>query len=249
MKKDQISLELYTVREAAKVDFAGTLAKVAAVGYPAVEFAGLHGMSAEAVRAELDRNNLKGASAHVPYDRFVNEFDTVIAEMRTLGCEYAIIPWIGPEHRSTVAGAKAFAASVGEIGTRVRDAGLGFAYHNHDFEFADLEGTGSRLWDFLFAQEDVNLELDVYWVYYGGADPAALVAEAPERYPLLHFKDMAGSGADRHDAPIGKGGVNFAPLLASSATNTHWYVVEQDNPADAFSDIATSYTGMNALIG
>jgi sugar phosphate isomerase/epimerase len=249
MRADQISLELYTVRDAAKEDFAGTLAKVAQIGYPAVEFAGLHGWSAEEVRAILDQNNLKGASAHVPFTRFVEEFDTVIAEMRTLGCGYAIVPWIGPEHRSTVAAARAFADQVGEIGTKVRNAGLGFAYHNHDFEFADLEGTGSRLWDFLFEKEDVDLELDVYWVFYGGADPAALVAQAPERYPLLHFKDMAGTGADRRDAPVGKGNVDFAPLLKSAEARTLYYVVEQDNPVDAFADIATSYAGMRALVG
>jgi hypothetical protein len=76
-----------------------------------------------------------------------------------------------------------------------------------------------------------------------------LVAEAPERYPLLHFKDMTGSGADRHDAPVGKGNVDFGPLLKSSEARTLYYVVEQDNPADAFADIATSYSGMKQLVG
>jgi len=247
VNKDQISIQLYTAREAAKTDFMGTLAKIAAIGYPAVEFAGLHGHDATKVREQLDKVGLKGASAHVPFARFVDEFDIVMAEMQTLGCEYAVIPWIGPEHRSTVDAARKFADQVGEIGKMVRAAGLGFGYHNHDFEFADIEGTGSRLWDFIFEKEDVDLELDVYWVYYGGADPSKLVAQAPDRYPLLHFKDMQGSGSERRDAPVGKGAIDFGPLLRSSAASTKWYVVEQDNPVDIFADAATSYQGMQAL--
>jgi sugar phosphate isomerase/epimerase len=252
VKKDQISIQLYTVREVASQDFLGTLSKIAEIGYPAVEFAGLHGYSAAEVRAQLDKVGLKAPSAHVPYTRFVNEFDTVIDEMKTLGCDYAIVPWIDPETRAGLANATRFIRSLQEIGTDVQKAGLRFGYHNHDFEFAPLTGgTGTTtMWDLIQTETDpsvVELELDVFWVYYGGADAAALVAQSPERYPLLHFKDMTGTGADRRDAPVGQGEIDFSPLLASSAASTHWYVVEQDNPADAFADVATSLAGMNSL--
>lgn len=252
MKKDQISIQLYTVRHDASADFIGTLSRIAEIGYPAVEFAGLHGIPAADVRAHMDKVGIKSPSAHVPYTRFIDEFDTVISEMKTLGCEYAIVPWIDPETRSGLANATRFIKSLQEIGSEVVKHGLHFGYHNHDFEFAALSGgTGTTtMWDLIMSETDptvVELELDVYWVYYGGADAAALVAQSPERYPLLHFKDMTGSGAERHDAPVGKGEIDFSPLLASSAASTKWYVVEQDNPADPFADVAVSLAGMNGL--
>jgi sugar phosphate isomerase/epimerase len=253
VRNDQISIQLYTVREIAKTDFLGTLSALARIGYPAVEFAGLHGHSADEIRAHMDSIGIKSPSAHVPYTRFVNELDVVIAEMKTLGCEWAIVPWIDVETRTGLANATRFIQSLQEIGTEVRKSGLRFGYHNHDFEFAPLSGGSGKttMWDLILSETDaatVELELDVYWVAYGGADPAALIAQDPSRYPLLHFKDMVGSGNDRHDAPIGTGHMNYVPMLEKAASTTSWYIVEQDNPADPISDAATSFAGMSNLV-
>ena len=95
MNKSQIGLQLYTVREVAKNDFLGVLSKVAAMGYPSVEFAGLHGVDARSVRAHLDSIGLRASSAHVPYQRFLDDTPGVVEEMKTLGCNYAVVPWIG----------------------------------------------------------------------------------------------------------------------------------------------------------
>ncbi len=253
MRSDQISIQMYTVREVAKSDLLGTLSGLAEIGYPAVEFAGLHGHSAADVRAHMDSIGIKSPSAHVPYARFIDELDVVIAEMKTLGCEYAIVPWIDPETRTGLANATRFVQSLQEIGTEVRKSGLRFGYHNHDFEFAPLSGGNgtTTMWDLINSETDpavVELELDVYWVIYGGADPAALIAEQPSRYPLLHFKDMLGTGADRHDTPIGTGHLNYRPMLDTAAATTSWYIVEQDNPANPLADAATSFAGLSKLV-
>jgi sugar phosphate isomerase/epimerase len=108
------------------------------------------------------------------------------------------------------------------------------------------------MWDLLLDESDpaiIELQLDFYWVTYGGGDPAALVSQAPERYPLLHFKDMTGEGDARKDAPIGTGSIRFESLVAATANTTEWYIVEQDVPADPMTDIATSLQGMQRLVG
>jgi sugar phosphate isomerase/epimerase len=254
VRKDQISIQLYTVREQAKEDFLGTLSKIREIGYPAVEFAGLHGHSAEEVRAHMDAIGLKSPSAHVPYTRFMDDLDSVVAEMKTLGCEWAIVPWIDAETRTGLANATRFIRSLQEIGTEVRKAGLRFGYHNHDFEFANLSGGNgtTTMWDLILSETDpavVELELDTYWVAYGGADPSALIASDPTRYSLLHFKDMQGTGDNRADAPIGTGSMNFGPIIETTKETTNWFIVEQDNPnpADPMGDVSTSYLGMAAL--
>jgi sugar phosphate isomerase/epimerase len=253
MRQDQIGLELYTVRTVAKDDFLGTLRKVAEIGYPAVEFAGLHDHSPEEVRATLDESGLKAPSAHVAFARLQADPIAVCDELQTLGCEFAVVPWIGPEHRANLESARRFIAALTEVGKQVRERGLRFGYHNHDFEFAPLEGPGSAtMWDLLLDESDpaiIELQLDFYWVTYGGGDPAALVSQAPERYPLLHFKDMTGEGDARKDAPIGTGSIRFESLVAATANTTEWYIVEQDVPADPMTDIATSLQGMQRLVG
>jgi sugar phosphate isomerase/epimerase len=251
VKLDQIGLQLYTVRTAAADDFLGTLRAVAAMGYPAVEFAGLHGQTAAVVRAEMNATGLKAPSAHVPYANLLGDAEAVCADLHTLGCEYAIIPWIGEEHRDSVEAARKFVATINPIAEAVAGCGLTLGYHNHDFEFAPLAGgDGTTLWDLIMAETDpaqVMLELDCYWSTYGGADTLALLKASPERYPLLHFKDMQGDGADRHDAAIGTGNLDFAPILEATAATTEWYIVEQDVPADPLVDAETSLRGMQAL--
>lgn len=251
MNLDQIGLQLYTVRTAATTDFLGTLRAVAEMGYPAVEFAGLHGHPAAEVRAEMNSTGLKAPSAHVQYASLLTDTEAVCADLRTLGCQYAIVPYIGEEHRTSVEAARKFVASLAPIAEAVAECGLTLGYHNHDFEFAPLPGgDGTTLWDLIVAETDpalVVLELDCYWSTYGGADTLALLEANPGRFPLLHFKDMLGEGADRHDAPIGTGNLDFAPILEATRDTTAWYIVEQDNPADPLVDAETSLRGMQAL--
>ena len=67
-KIDKVGVQLYTVRDAMKTDVPGTLAKVAAIGYKEMEFAGYFGKSPKEIRALLDSNGLTSPSIHVPYD-------------------------------------------------------------------------------------------------------------------------------------------------------------------------------------
>lgn len=251
MRRDQIAPQLYTVRDLAKADLPGTLRKVAEVGYPAVEFAGLHGHAATEIRAVLDEVGMRASSAHVPIARLREDAAAVFEELNTLGAGYAVVPWVEREEQSGD-GARRLAADLNELGERAKAAGLTIGYHNHDVEFRPLEGVpgAATLWDLLVAETDptlVALELDVYWVEYGGGDAAALIREHPERYPLLHLKDMAGEGDALADAPIGQGTLDLGAIARAVEVTTHWYVVEQDNPTDPLADVATSLAGMERL--
>lgn len=249
MRRDQIALQLYTVRDLAKEDLPGTLRTVAEIGYSAVEFAGLHGHSAKDIRAVLDEVGMTAPAAHVAYARLTDAGDPVFEELTTLGCEYAIVPWIGEEHRTGDA-ARRFIATLNPLGERAKAAGLTLGYHNHDFEFRPMDG-GGTMWDLIVAETDpalVALELDLYWVEYGGGSTTELIAQAPERYQLLHFKDMTGEGATRKDAPIGTGSLALAPIASGTGAHTKWYIVEQDVPSDPLADVATSLAGMERMV-
>ena len=244
---------MYTVREDAGKDFLGTLKRVAEMGYPAVEFAGFGGLAASELRASLDEFGLKAPSAHVSYVSLVEDAAAACADLHALGTEYAVVPFIGDEHRASVEAARRFAASLNTIATTVTGEGLRFAYHNHDFEFRPLsDGGGKTMWDILQEETDpatVALELDIYWVTYGGGDALATLTANPSRYPLLHFKDMTSEGDALRDAPVGEGTVDWAPYLAASEGTSHWFIVEQDTPDDPLADIERSLRAMEKMAG
>lgn len=253
MRRDQIALQLYTVRAAAAEDFVGTLKRVAEIGYPAVEFAGFGGLAAADLRDRLDEFGLKAPSAHVQFDTLMTDAVAACADLETLGTEYAVVPFIGHEHRASLDAAKRFAESLNAIGDVVTSSGLKFGYHNHDFEFRPIpDAGGTTMWDVLLAETDPDLvlfELDIYWVNYGGGDPLAIVQANPDRYPLLHFKDMVGEGDARRDAPVGEGTVDFAPILAASGDAAQWFIAEQDTPDDPFADVEHSLRAMQQMAG
>ncbi len=231
MRQDQISLQLYTVREETARDMPGTLRRISEIGYPAVEFAGYGDLSPQELKTVIDDLGLRASGAHVPFDSWETDPEPVITDMHTLDCAHAILPMAPPEYRSDEAQVARLTESLNRWGELCRHEGVTFSYHNHDFEFAPLGGT--TMWDVLVRETDpglVYLELDLYWVRYGGADPD----------PLVHMKDMA-SDDQRSDLPVGEGIMPWTSLLeAADAAGVEWYVAEQDNPRDALEDVRIS---------
>ena len=248
MRRDQISLQLYTVREETARDMPATLRRISEIGYPAVEFAGFSGLSAEDLRTVLDDLGLRASGAHVPFDSWETDPEAIITDMRTLDCAHAILPMAPPEQRGDESAVASLAESLNRWGELCRKEGVTFSYHNHAFEFAPLGGT--TMWEILLRETDpefVYFELDLYWVRYGGANPEPLLSDLGDRIPLVHLKDM-GSDEQRSDLPIGEGTMPWKRLLgAADAAGVQWYVAEQDNPRDALEDVSISLQSMRDL--
>jgi len=240
MRRDQISLQLYTVREHTAVDMPATLRRLAEIGYTAVEFAGYGGLSPQDVRPVLDDLGLRASGAHVPLDAWEKDPEGVIADMHALDCAHAVVPIIPPERRDEESVAR-LAESFNRWGELCRAEGLAFSYHNHAVEFARLGET--TMWDVLLRETDprlVHLELDLYWVRYGGVDPESVLRDLGDRVSLVHLKDMA-ADEQRSDLPVGEGVMPWQELLrAADAAGAEWYIAEQDNPRDAFEDVRSS---------
>jgi sugar phosphate isomerase/epimerase len=250
MRRDQISLQLYTVREETARDMPGTLRRISEIGYPAVEFAGFGGETAEDLRNILDDLGLRASGAHVPFDSWETDPEAVITDMHTLDCAHAILPIAPPDQHRDETAVASLAGSLNRWGDLCRQEGVTFSYHNHDFEFAPLDGT--TMWEVLVRETDpefVYFELDLYWVRYGGADPKRLLLDLGERIPLVHMKDMA-SDDQRSDLPVGEGTMPWNGLLeAADAAGVQWFVAEQDNPKDALEDVRISLRSLGELAG
>ena len=245
-KLGRIGLQLYTVRHELQRDFAGTIARVAATGYREVEFAGYFGQAPRDVRALLDQHGLSAPSAHVSLAP--DQWRAALDAAPVIGHRYVVVAWIPAEARRTLDDYKRIAESFNHAATEARAAGLQFAYHNHDFEFAPLEG---RLpYDVLLAETDphlVQLEIDLYWITKGGQDPLAYFARWPGRIPMVHVKDSVGP-PDHRMTDVGAGSIDWKRIFArrDQAGIRHAFV-EHDAPADAFASIRASYEYLRQL--
>ena len=247
-----LGVQLYTVRDEMKRDVAATLARVAQIGYTEVEFAGYFDHSPSEIRAMLDASRLTAPSAHVPLQMLQGDLGGVIAAAKTIGHEYIVCPWLDASQRgSTVEAWKSFGGTLTDIGRRVQQAGLQFAYHNHDFEFTKIGDVVP--FEVLLANSDpqlVKIEMDLYWATKGGQDPLAWFAKYPGRFPLVHVKD--GSAGTMEMEPVGSGSIDWKRIFAKrELAGIKHYFVEHDNAADgpggAFASITSSYDYLSAL--
>lgn len=241
-----IGVQLYTVRDALQADFDGTLRRVRAIGYKEVEFAGYMGKAPSQVKASLKAAGLKAPAAHLSLEELEQKWGPTAEAAHTIGIEYVVVPWIDAERRKTLDDYRRVAAAFNRVGAQAHVDGLRFAYHNHAFEFAPIDGQVP--YDLLLAETDpalVEFELDIFWVTHGGGDPLAYFAKYPGRFPLVHVKDRT---ADGTMVDVGAGAIDWAQVFAhrKEAGIRHAFV-EHDEPKDPFASLTASYTYLHDL--
>jgi sugar phosphate isomerase/epimerase len=240
---------MYTVRDDAARDLAGTLAQVAQIGYAGVELAGYAGHTASDVRKMLDTNGLFAVGGHTAFDLLSKNLEQVIADTKTLGASYVIVPYIGQEWRNGLDDYKRLGATLAEFGHKLHDEGLTLCYHNHDFEFNKFGGD-THGYDVLFdaaTLDTLQVEMDTFWVKKAGEDPAAYLAKYAGRVPLVHLKDMTPEG---DFAPVGEGTIDYPSLFdAAEGAGAKFYVVEQDKctTATPLESIAISFKNLQQM--
>jgi sugar phosphate isomerase/epimerase len=227
MNNIPICLQMYTVRDDAQRDLAGTLSYVAQLGYAGVELAGYAGRTAEEYRALLAANGLRAVGAHVGVDQVTGNIEQTIAEAKLFGYDYVIVPWIGKPYTESLEGYRRLGAELTAVAAQYAAAGLTLCYHNHAFEFELSDGDKTGL-DVLFeAAPSLQAELDTFWVKKGGKDIPAYLTRLSGRVPLVHLKDMTHDGSF---APVGVGTVDYPALFAAAeAAGVAYYMVEQDS--------------------
>lgn len=242
---ERIGVQLYTVRDLLREDFEGTIKAVASLGYKELEFAGYFDRNLEDIRALLEEQELTAPATHIGIEALRGDLAAVIETALTLGHQYVVCPYLDANERS-LEHYRQHAALFNDVGAAFKEAGIQFAYHNHEFEFVATDGIVP--YDLLLEETDPELvwmELDLYWVVVAGISAVDLFSRAPGRFPLCHIKDM---GPDGGMAPVGEGSIDFAAILAHSehAGLKHFFV-EHDHPKDAMQSIASSLEHVKSL--
>jgi sugar phosphate isomerase/epimerase len=236
-KRLPTGLQLYSVRSLLPNDFDGTLHRVRDDGYTVVEAAGYYNHSATDFRRSIEEAGLRCVSTHYNLTQLETEFDQWIDYGKALDLEYIICANTGRTRRDPTATGpltlddwRWFAGEFNQIGAKVKAAGMQFAVHNHRPEFATLDGV--LVYDELLKRtnpETVAFEMDCGWVWAAGYNPIDYLSNTPERFPLLHIKDMSARAAAGtvHTPVLGKGKIDYKPILRA-ARRTKYYFVEQE---------------------
>lgn len=234
-KLGPIGIQLYTVRAQMRADMPGTLAQIAGYGFKKVEFAGYFGRSAKDVRAMLDANGLTSPSTHIGFDAMKADWDKTFDDALEIGQKFLTVPSPPNGTQATVASWQKVADDFNAAGERAAARGLMLGYHNHYAEFTVIDGTSP--FEILLSRTDpryVSIQMDVCWAVRGGADPSAWIARYPNRFSMLHIKDMT-AAPEYRQVDLGKGSIDFAKVLRTDLNLQHavqHVFVEHDQPAD-----------------
>jgi sugar phosphate isomerase/epimerase len=256
-------IQLYTLRELVVKDPVSLINQIAMAGYKEVEMFGLSaeqtffGKSVKDFSALLKQNNLVSPSGHYMPEKFLfeNGSEDEVKKLCDVGHmmdhQYIVIPHMAEERRKTIDQYKKIAEKINKAGEICKTANLQLAYHNHDFEFFDLNG--QKGYDILLKETNPDLlqmEMDIYWVVYAGYDPVEIFKANPGRFPMLHVKDM-----DKLDkkmnTEVGNGSIDFKKIFkcAKVAGVKHYYVEQENNyMPDIISSITKSSSHLRKKI-
>lgn len=240
--KGPVGVQIYSLRNPLKQDGAKALdvLKALNVKYVEIGIESHYGLTQEQMKQALDERGLIPIAAHAGQGFLLDKTEEAIAAARFFGLKYLGVAWASHQKPLDEAQTLKIAADFNEIGKRLKAAGIQFFYHNHGFEFQPYkDGT---LFDLLMAKTDpdlVKFEMDVLWTVFPGQDPVKLLKKYPDRWVLMHLKDLkkgvAGNlsgGTDlTNDVVLGTGQADYPAILkACQEIGIKYYFIEDESP-------------------
>jgi len=245
-----IALQLYTLREPAAKDVAGTLRRARELGFDFAQWSGMPDMPAGEARRLLDEAGVKAIATHDAIEAFEADFEGRVAYWQTLGAPDVAPGGMMGDCQGSLEDWLRGAARINAVGEKLAEVGMRLSYHNHAFELETFEGDERTKLDILYdatGPEVLYAELDTAWLHIGGVDPAAYIRKYAFRCPVIHVKDVAAEpapGGGPQFVALGQGVLDWDSIFdACEEAGVEWCVYEQDNcKGDIFDDVAASYT-------
>lgn len=240
----KLAAQLYTIRDFAKTpeDIYASLKKVKQIGYNAVQLSGLGPIEPAQLKEYLTDLELDACVTHSPFSRIIEDTAALIAEHKLWNCNYIGVGSLPEQYRS-LEGYREFVKLIRPAAQAIKDAGLKFVYHNHDFEFEPLEGKNlmERMAED-FTPDIYGFLVDTFWVQAGGASPAAFIEKYADFIEVVHLKDMTILGRQRAMAEVGHGNMDWDGIgKACQKAGVLYAAVEQDTcQRDPFESLGMS---------
>jgi sugar phosphate isomerase/epimerase len=94
----------------------------------------------------------------------------------------------------------------------------------------------------------VVFEMDCGWISATGHNPIAYLSKTPERFPLLHVKDMARKpDGNFHSVVMGHGVVDYRPILRAATGLKHYFIEQEEFDIDPIEAIRQDAEYMRKL--
>lgn len=233
----------YTFRHSFQKNVAATLDTIKAMGFTNIEFSNLFGKTAAELKALLDERGMRCTSLGVGYPDLLGKTKEVGQNAKTLGASFVRVAWIPHDKGAfTIETAKKAVVDFNAAGKILKEEfGLAFCYHNHGYEFQPYEG--GTYFDYIVANTNpdyVSFEMDILWVVHPGADPAKLLKKYPDRFKLMHVKDLrkgvagdfSGGTPVENDVALGTGRIDIKKVLqAAKGSAIQYYYIEDESPS------------------
>lgn len=254
-KKTTIGLQLYTLRDVIMKDVKGTLTAVAGMGYTEAETYGykdgkLFGMPVAEFGQFMKSIGIKTVSGHYGIDMLSSGWQKSCEDAKSLGQKFVVVPWMDKKYYSSLDELKKTCSALNKAGEVAKKFGLQMGYHNHAFEFEQVEG--KVIIDAMLEQLDPKLvtwELDIYWVVKGGADPAKYFEKYPGRFQLWHVKDMDKMDASKN-ADVGTGTIDYKNLFTKAKQSglKNFFVEQETYPSSPIESTRNSATYLKTIL-
>ncbi len=236
-----VGLQLYSLRHIFKDHVPLGLQMTRDFGFTEIEFGGTYGYPMDTFKAMLAANRLKPAAMMFGYERFEKDLAGIIADCKTFGVSFVGVAWIPHSGDFKESDCRKAADLFNTVGEKLAAEKIAFFYHNHGYEFQPYQG--ETLFDLLMKltnPEYVCYEMDVFWTVHPGRDPVALLKKYPNRWKLMHIKDMrkgtrtgilTGSEDVRNDVAIGTGQIDIPSILKTAQeVGVMHYFIEDESP-------------------
>lgn len=260
--RNEIGIQLYTLRNELKEDTVSTIKTVAEAGYQQVEpygfpNAGLMIQAAKDHGMAVNSSHFDWESVTNPSKKGTTPFGKILDEARKEGLAHLVVPYVHEENRQTLDDYKRLAENCNRAALKAKQAGIQLSYHNHAFEFQPQEG-GKTGYDILISEfaPEMKFEMDVFWIVVGGVDPVKLLRKLKGRVSQLHLKDLKKGmslpefGKVPNDAfkELGNGSIDMEPIIkaAEKAGVAHCHV-EQDQSPNPIKSIQQSIQYLGTL--
>lgn len=244
----KLGLQIYSVRDAYAADVIGSFKRAKEIGYEGVElFGSLATHKPEFLRDCLDECGLEICGFHTGWQEFETEekIKNVISYMKTLGCDYVIVPWM-PE--KTVEQWREQICAFNKLCARFREEGLRFGFHAHKGEMSKISN-GMCAWEIIGDKTpaDFIMQIDIGNAASGGQDPIALYKKYAGKGVTVHYK--AYSNDKGTDCSIGEDDMDWNEIvnISKSVPECAWAIVEKD-AQDNFVSVEKSFKALKKLV-
>jgi sugar phosphate isomerase/epimerase len=222
-----IGCQTYPVRDALSHDFDGTLRQLAGIGYQAIEmcsppgyvhagYGALVNMKAAEMRHRIQAAGLRCESCHYQFQELKDHMDERIAFAKELGLKQMVVAMFGVGANAPLSDWARAADELNRLGEQTQKAGIQLGYHNHDFEFREIDGV--LIYDKLMETLDpklIRLQFQVAVIRLG-YKAATFLRKYPNRFLSMHLADW--SAAESKFVPVGSGAVDWKELFAAAKT-------------------------------